>query len=75
MESIVSVSHTDNARGVTRMTDFGSDLGEVANCLKIQPISMKFGHSTHNLGNYLHKLKKVNFPSWTPPWTARTTSP
>ena len=42
------------------MTDFGSDLGEGANCLKIQPISMKFGHSSHNLGNYLHKLKKSN---------------
>ena len=28
-------------RGRARMTDFGSDLGEVANCLKIRPISMK----------------------------------
>ena len=43
------------------MIDFGSDLGEVANCLKIQLISMKYGHSSHNLRNYLHKLKKVIF--------------
>ena len=43
------------------MTDFGADLGEAANCLKIQLISMKFGHSSHNLGNYMHKLKKVSF--------------
>ena len=41
------------------MTDFVQKLrGEgVANCLKIQPISIKFGHSSYNLGNYLRKLK------------------
>ena len=42
------------------MKDFRSDLGEVANCLKFQPISMKFEHSSHNLGNLLHKLEKSN---------------
>ena len=40
------------------MTDFVQKLGGgVATCLKYQPISMKFGHNSQNLGNYLHKLK------------------
>ena len=39
------------------MTDFVQKLRQGATCLKYQPILMKFGHKSQNLGNYLHKFK------------------
>ena len=42
------------------MTDFVQKLRQGATCLKYQLISMKFGHNSQNLGNYLHKLKNFD---------------